>query len=190
MISPKGFCQITFNLVLQHLAKTEVACSWGRVPDRWTGVTTLTTIWRNLGPTWTKSTILQATSLPTCSCSLKNSHLVHFQMVRMRPDKAAYFEKALKYETAAQASGKDVFLSLPTGEFSLSAGSSEGIWLGRIECDSQNAGPIIFQGCCLFFWVGLPLPTCLTDGDMKYMHQGHVKHLGCQPLNLFTLISI
>lgn len=48
-------------------------------------------------------------------------------MVRMRPDKAAYFEKSLKYETAAQASGKDVFLSLPTGEFSLSAGSSEGI---------------------------------------------------------------
>lgn len=47
-------------------------------------------------------------------------------MVRMRPDKAAYFEKSLKYETAAQASGKDVFLSLPTGEFS-SAGSIEGI---------------------------------------------------------------
>lgn len=30
----------------------------------------------------------------------------------MRPDKAAYFEKSLKYETAAEASGKDVFLSL------------------------------------------------------------------------------
>lgn len=29
-------------------------------------------------------------------------------MVRMRPDKAAYFEKSLKYKTAAEASGKDV----------------------------------------------------------------------------------
>lgn len=51
MISPKDFCQITFNVVLQHLAETEAVRFWWRVPDRWTGVTTLTTIWRNLGPT-------------------------------------------------------------------------------------------------------------------------------------------